>query len=231
VKRIVLITGSTRGIGFSAAAEFLRQGDRVAILCRHQRHVDEAVRDLSSVGKEEDVLGLVGDVRKPSDIAAVMDRCLDHYGRLDVLVNNAGVAVYKPIASTTDGDWDRIIDTNLKGTFLFLRRAVETMRKQGKGIIINISSGLGVEGLAGFSAYCASKFGVVGLTKAVSDELAGSGVKIYAVLPGAVDTTLIADSGLEIDPSELLKPDYLGRRIVRAAAGKEESGTLIEVYS
>ena len=105
------------------------------------------------------------------------------------------------------------------------------MKKQTAGVIINISSGLGVEGLAGFSAYCASKFGVVGLTQVMADELTGSGVRVYAVLPGAVDTTLIADSGLEIAPSDLLKPGYLASRIFAVAAGKEKSGTLIEVYS
>jgi 3-oxoacyl-[acyl-carrier protein] reductase len=141
------------------------------------------------------------------------------------------VAVYKPISATTDEDWDRIIDTNLKGTFLFLRQAIDVMQKQRGGIIINISSGLGVEGMAGFSAYCASKFGVVGLIKAGADELAGSGIRVYAVLPGALDTPLVAGSGLEIDPSDLLKPDDLGRRVVEVAAGREESGTLIEVYS
>ena len=89
MKRIVLITGSTRGIGFSTAAGFLRQGDRVAILCRHRRHVTDAVRDLSSIENTEDVLGLVGDVRKPPDVADMMGQCLNHYGRLDILVNNA----------------------------------------------------------------------------------------------------------------------------------------------
>jgi 3-oxoacyl-[acyl-carrier protein] reductase len=193
--------------------------------------VDEALGELAPGAERENVLGLVGDVRKPSDVADITGQCLKRFGRLDILVNNAGVAVYRPITQTTDDDWDRIVDTNLKGTFLFIRQAIPVMEKQGEGIIINISSGLGVEGMAGFSAYCASKFGVVGLTKAVTDELAGTGVRIYAVLPGAVDTSLVADSGLEMDPSDLLKPQYLGQRIVRVAEGKKPSGTLVEVYS
>lgn len=101
MNRTVLITGSTRGIGFSTAAEFLRHGDRVVILCRHRKHV-----------------------------ADITGQCLKRFGRLDILVNNAGVAVYKPISVTTDEDWDRIIDTNLKGTFLFLRQAIDVMQKQ-----------------------------------------------------------------------------------------------------
>jgi 3-oxoacyl-[acyl-carrier protein] reductase len=231
MERIVIITGATRGIGYATAAEFLAGGDRVVIFCRHRKHVDAARETLSSAGKGEQVLGLVGDVRKRKDVERIIEECLNHFGRIDVLVNNAGVAVYKPIEATTDEEWDRIIDTNLKGTFLFLRHVVPVMKKQKAGVIINISSGLGVEGLAGFSAYCASKFGVVGLTQVMADELTGSEVRVYAMLPGAVDTTLVADSVLDIAPADLLKPGYLARRIFAAAAGREKSGTLIEVYS
>ncbi len=228
----MIITGSTRGIGYATAAEFLKHGDRVVIFCRHGEHVNEAVEALSSLGKKNaQVLGLIGDVRRRKDVERIMDECLKRFGRIDILVNNAGVAAYKPIEATTDEEWDRIIDTNLKGTFLFLRHILPVMKRQKTGIIINVSSGLGVEGMAGFSAYCASKFGVVGLTQVAADELAGSGVRVYAVLPGAVDTTLIADSGLDIAPSDLLKPAYLARRIFAAAAGSEKSGALIEVYS
>ena len=168
--RIVIITGSTRGIGYATAAEFLKHGDRVVIFCRHGKHVNEAVETLSSIGKKEQVLGLVGDVRKRKDVERIMDECLERFGRIDILVNNAGVAAYKPMEATTDDEWDRIIDTNLKGTFLFLRRILPVIKQQKTGIIINVSSGLGVEGMAGFSAYCASKFGVVGLTQVAADE-------------------------------------------------------------
>ncbi len=105
------------------------------------------------------------------------------------------------------------------------------VKKQGSGMIINISSGLGVEGEAHFSAYCASKFGVIGLTQVVADETKQSNLYVYAVLPGAVNTTLVSDSGLDLDPSELLAPEYLAERIFEAAKGKRKSGTLFEVYS
>jgi 3-oxoacyl-[acyl-carrier protein] reductase len=231
VNRTVIITGSTRGIGFSTAAEFLRHGDRVIISCRHKKHLDEAMGELSSIGGKERVQGVIGDVRRGQDAEKIVSHCLKNFGRIDVLVNNAGVAVYKPIEETTEDDWDRIVDTNLKGTFLFLKHIIPVMKRQAAGIIINISSGLGVEGMAGFSAYCASKFGVVGLTKVMADEMSEPGIRIYAVLPGAVDTTLLANSGLDIAPSDALKPEQVARRIFAAAAGKEPSGALIEVYS
>jgi NAD(P)-dependent dehydrogenase (short-subunit alcohol dehydrogenase family) len=232
MNRAVLITGSTRGIGYATATRFLQHGDRVAIFCRHKRDSEEAIRRLLDLGGKGNVLGLTGDVRKPVDVERIVDRCFERFSKIDILVNNAGVGVYKPLEETNEKDWDRVIDTNLKGTFLFLHKVIPIMKQQTAGIVINISSGLGVEGMAGFSAYCASKFGVVGLTKVLADEMAPyRNIRIYAVLPGAVDTALLAGSGLEIDPSEVMKPAHVAQRIFDVAAGKERSGTLIEVYS
>jgi 3-oxoacyl-[acyl-carrier protein] reductase len=123
------------------------------------------------------------------------------------------------------------LDTNLKGCFLFIRHVIPLMRKQGKGIIINISSGLGVSGEANFSAYCASKFGVIGLTQSVADETAGTGLHIYAVLPGAVNTKLNWDLHLGMASSELLAPEVVARRIYGLAEGKRKSGQSLTVYS
>ena len=231
MSRVVMITGSTRGIGLATAARFLKNKDRVVIFCRHRGHVLKAKRHLAPFGPAENILGLLGDVRKEKDVSMVVVRCMKHFGRIDVLINNAGIAAYKPVEETGIREWDDIIDTNLKGTFLFIRQAVPIMRRQGGGIIINISSGLGVVGEANFGAYCASKFGVVGLTQVVADETRGTGLRIYAILPGAVDTTLISDSGLELDPSELLDPEYVAGRIFEAAEGRKKTGGLFEVYS
>jgi len=206
-------------------------GDVVIIFCRHKGHGLEARKQLESLGASEDILALTGDVRKEKDVERIVQRCLKQFGGIDILINNAGIAAYKPVEDTSEREWDDIIDTNLKGTFLFIRHVLPVMRKQGSGMIINISSGLGVEGMANFSAYCASKFGLVGLTKVVADETAGSGILVYAVLPGAVNTTLIADTDLDIEPSELMEPEYLAEKIFEAAKGKRKTGALFEVYS
>jgi NAD(P)-dependent dehydrogenase (short-subunit alcohol dehydrogenase family) len=191
VKRTVLITGATRGIGLAAAAEFLNQGDRVVISCRHKKHLQEATGYLQTFGKKENILALVADVQKTRHVKKIVNQCLKWSHRIDILINNAGVAAYKRIEETTDKEWDRIMDTNLKGTFLFLRQVIPIMKSQGTGIIINVSSGLGIEGAANFSAYCASKFGVIGLTKALAEEIPHPGIRVYALLPGAVDTNLL----------------------------------------
>ena len=231
MNRIVMITGSTRGIGFSTAAEFLKQDDRVVIFCRHKEHVTKAIAELTGFGDRENIFGLVGDVRRERDVKRMVARCLKHFGRIDVLVNNAGVAAYKEIEGITRKVWDDILDTNLKGCFLFMRQVIPVMKKQGKGIILNISSGLGVAGEGKFSAYCASKFGVIGLTQSLADEMAGTGIRIYAILPGAVNTKLNWDLDLGMDPSELLAPEYVAEKIFRLAEGKRRSGQSVSVYS
>ena len=231
MKRIVVITGSTRGIGFSTAAEFLKGGDRVVIFCRHEEHVTKAISQLTGFGERQNIFGLVGDVRRERDVKRMVAQSLKHFGRIDVLVNNAGIAAYKEIEEITQKTWDDILDTNLKGCFLFMRQVIPVMKKQGKGIIINISSGLGVAGEAKFSAYCASKFGLIGLTQSMADETADTGLRIYAVLPGAVNTKLNWDLDLGMDPSELLAPQYVAEKILRLAEGKRRSGQSVPVYS
>ncbi len=228
---MVIITGATRGIGFATAAEFLRNKDRVVIFCRHKGHSVKAKKDLLAFGPPENILALSGDVRIEKDVKGIVSGCLKHYGRIDIIINNAGIAAYKPIEETSEREWDDIIDTNLKGTFLFVRQVLPVMKKQGSGIIINIASALGKVGEAGFSAYCASKFGVIGLTQVAADEAVGTGIRVYAILPWAVNTTLLSGSDLQLDPSEVLAPEYVAKRIFEAASGKKKTGSLIEVYS
>ncbi len=231
MNRIVLITGSTRGIGFSSAAEFLKNGDQVVVFCRHREHVAKAMNQLVSFGERQNILGLIGDARNEQDAKRIVAQCLKHFGRIDILINNAGIAVYKELEKMSEKEWDDTLDTNLKGCFLFIRQVVPVMKKKGKGIVINVSSGLGVSGEANFSAYCASKFGVIGLTQSVADETAGTGLRIYAVLPAGVNTKLYRDLGLETESSELLPPERVAKRIFELAEGKRKTGQSVTVYS
>jgi NAD(P)-dependent dehydrogenase (short-subunit alcohol dehydrogenase family) len=157
--RSVIITGSTRGIGYETAKSFLGAGDKVVIFCRHREHALNAKKQLVLNGAQEgNILAMAGDVRKTGDAVRIVSRCARRFSGLHVLVNNAGVAAYKPIGKTGDREWEEIIDTNLKGMFLFIRQALPVMEKQrGGGVIINVASALGVEAEANFSAYCASK--------------------------------------------------------------------------
>ncbi|HEY3374025.1 MAG TPA: SDR family oxidoreductase [Candidatus Aquicultor sp.] len=229
------MTGSTRGIGLATAVEFLKNGDSVTVFCRHQDHVDQALEQLcKNAGLQnpcQNILGLVGDVRMFDDVREIVDATFRNFGRIDVLINNAGVAVWRPIEATSEGEWDDIIDTNLKGSFLFMREVVPIMRHQQSGIIINVSSGLGVEGEANYSAYSASKFGLIGLTQVVADETKDVGIKVYAVLPGAVATKLHLDIHPWEDPSKMMTPEHVAKRIFEIAEGTMPPGESIEVYS
>lgn len=229
--RIVMITGSTRGIGLATAMEFLRAGDRLAIFCRHKDHVEEAKRSLASHGYHEGILDQVGDVRKGADVKRMVAQLPKRFGRIDILINNAGTGALNPIEKMSEKEWDDVLDTNLKGPFLFMREVIPIMKRQGQGVIINISSGLGVVGMANLSAYCASKFGVIGLTQVAADETRSSGIKVYAVLPGAVNTQLVKGSGFDLDPSQLMTPEHVAGKIFKLAEGVEKSGRSIEVYS
>lgn len=231
MERIVLITGSTRGIGEATAAAFLKNGDKVAIFCRHQEHVSEAAIRLSAHGDKAHILPLVGDVREPRDVRRIVEECIAAFGHIDVLINNAGIAVWKPVAETTEAEWDAVVDTNLKGAFLCIKEAMPYLQKQGKGIIINISSGLGAAGQAKYSAYSSSKFGLIGLTECVADELHGSDVKAYAVLPGAVATKLHLDIHPWERAEDMMTPEHVAERIFEVAKGKRRNGASIEVYS
>lgn len=226
---IVLITGGTRGIGYAAAARFLKNGDRVAILCRHKNHVETAAEQLKALAPADAVLGMAGDVREVKDVRRIVSNTLDRFGRIDVLVNNAGVAVWKPIEETSEQEWDETLDTNLKGSFLFTREVVPVMRKQGYGVIVNISSGLGVSGEARYSAYSASKFGLMGLTQVVAAETRDAGLRVYAVVLGGVATQLHLNIHPWEETSRMMTPDYVADKLFELARGRRETGTSIEV--
>ena len=230
MKRTVIITGSTRGIGLATATEFLQHGDQAVIFCRHKKHVKEAKDQLQrSVGSQE-ILCLVGDVRKAADVRMIVAQTLKRFSRIDILVNNAGIAAMKEIGSMTDALWDDILNTNLRGAFLFSREVIPAMKKQGQGIIINVSSILGIAGEGKFSAYCASKFGMIGLTQSLADETTRHGIRVYAVLPWAVKTKLNAGLNLHLEDSDMLRPEDVAQKIVRLAAGKMNSGACSKIY-
>lgn len=230
MNRVVLITGSTRGIGFATAQAFLDAGDMVTIFCRHLEHVREAFNLLKVRYKKPMILPTIGDVRSQADARRVVAETLDKFGKIDILVNNAGVAVWKPIEQTSKEEFDDVIATNLGGAFLFTKEVAPVMKKQKKGVIINVSSGLGIKGEENYSAYSASKFGIMGLGESVAAEVQNAGIKIYAVLPGAVDTKLHRDIHPWEDPRQMMTPKDVAKHIVKTAEGKMETGRSFEIF-
>jgi 3-oxoacyl-[acyl-carrier protein] reductase len=217
-QRTALVTGSTRGIGKETTLLLLKKGLNVIISSRSQDSVDNVIEEILDKfpSKKENILGLKCDVSKHSEVKTLVDVSVKRFRRIDVLVNNAGIVYFKSIMDTTEEEWDKTIDTNLKGVFLFTKEVLPYMIENKSGVIINVSSGAGKYGFPNLSAYCASKFGVIGLTESVAKEVTGYNVKIMAICPGGVDTKMIKDIvkvGYNASNRNLIKPEEVANKI------------------
>ncbi|PRW64208.1 3-oxoacyl-ACP reductase FabG [Actinopolyspora mortivallis] len=189
-KRTAIVTGGTSGIGLEVTRMLARQGNRVFIGARTQDKVDETAKELQNEGL--DVAGSSCDVRSGTDIQRFVGEAVDRFGEIDVLVNNAGRSGGGVTADIADELWFDVINTNLNSVFLMSREVLNTggMRRKNWGRIINIASTAGKQGVVLGAPYSASKHGVVGLTKALGNELAPTGITVNAVCPGYVETPM-----------------------------------------
>jgi NAD(P)-dependent dehydrogenase (short-subunit alcohol dehydrogenase family) len=189
--KVALITGGTSGIGEAVAYLFAREGAKVAITGRNEsRGHAVTAHILESGGK---AIFLRTDVRHAAECKRAVDTTLQSFGRLDILFNNAGVFYPQTALECSEEEWDLQIDINLKGTFLMSKYALEPMIAQGAGVIVNNSSGWGIVGGDRAVAYCASKGGVVLLTKAMAIDHGRQGVRVNCICPGDVDTPMLPD--------------------------------------
>jgi 3-oxoacyl-[acyl-carrier protein] reductase len=197
--RAALVTGSDRGIGKGIARALAGAGYRVAI-----NYLDDpalamaTVEELREMGAES--LAVQADVSVAADVQRMVTRVVDGFGRIDLLVNNAGVQVWAPLLELTEADWDRVIATNLKGCFLCTQAAARHMRAQGGGGIVNIGSGCNKVPFPGLVSYTASKGGIEMLTKVAALELGPHGIRVNCIAPGAID----------VERTRLERPDYAG---------------------
>ena len=187
--KVAVITGAASGIGLATAIKFAQEGAFIAICDLNQAGIDAAIKEVEAVGGK--ALGYVVDVTKPDQIAAMRDALLAEKGRIDVLVNNAGIVMDAQLIKMTEDQFDKVIDINLKGTYNMARALVDTMVAQGAGVILNASSVVGVYGNFGQTNYAATKFGVIGMVKTWAKELGKKGIRANAVCPGFVATPIL----------------------------------------
>ena len=187
ITKVALITGAARGIGLATAKRFLAEGWAVALIDIEEPQLREAA---TSLADPVNVLALACDVSDAKAVNAATARVNERFGRLDALVNNAGVAVFKPILETDDDEWDRVLAVNLTGPFLCIKAAAPLMREHGGGAIVNITSISGLRASTLRVAYGTSKAGLAHLTKQAAVELASLGIRVNAVAPGPVDTAM-----------------------------------------
>ena len=188
--RVGIVTGATKGIGLACAQEFAKEGAKIVLAGRSEDLGQEAARQIKAGGAE--AIYVKCDVSKSKEVAHLVEKAVQTYGRVDIMVSNAGVNDRAEFLDVTEENWDRVIDTNLKGVFLCGQYAAKQMVKQGSGgVIINMSSVMAVLGLKEQVAYCASKGGINQLTKAMALGLIDKGIRVNAIGPGPVLTELM----------------------------------------
>jgi len=186
-EKVVIITGAKSGIGFATALRFAAEGAKVIVA--DVREATQEVREITKRGAE--ALFVQVDVSSELQVNALIEKTVAAYGHLDVLVNNAGMELAKKVTDTTEVEWDRLINVNLKGVFLCSKAAIPVLRRNGGGVIVNVASELGLVGGSEIAAYCASKGGVVQLTKAMAIDHADDAIRVNCICPGPVSTPLL----------------------------------------
>lgn len=186
--KVAVITGASRGIGRSIAFALAAQGAVIVAVDMDQAATNAVVAELQATGAKS--LAVVGNVTAPADVERMIDAAVEAFGRVDILVNNAGITRDGLLMRMKDEDWDAVLTVNLKGAFLCTRAAFKVMSKQRYGRIINIASVVGQMGNAGQANYCASKAGLIGLTKSNARELAKRNITVNAVAPGFIATAM-----------------------------------------
>lgn len=185
--KVAIITGASSGIGAAMALALAERGARLSLLARNRERLTAVAAQADQVGTSE-TLWLETDIRSEEQVNAAVAATLNRFGRIDVLVNSAGLSLNHAVDGYSLADWQTVLETNLTGTFLTCRAVLPTMKQQREGQIINISSGAGRNGIKNMAAYCAAKFGVIGFSESLALEVRQDNIRVSVLLPGSVAT-------------------------------------------
>lgn len=221
--RVVLITGAGRGIGRALAHAFAAAGAKVALLGKTKKNLLEVQRELKDSGAPTAVLA--ADVSDEGVVSRAVAAAEQQLGPVDVLVNNAGIFAMAPVEKMDALVFDRMLAVNLRGPFLMSRAVLPGMKSRKRGHIVNISSTAGRRGFAGGGAYCASKFGLAGLTEAMRYEARASNVRVTCVYPSTVNTELVKKSGMDFKAERAIQPEDVANAVVSLVAMDDRAMT------
>lgn len=231
-EKVAIVTGAGRGIGQATACLFARQGAHVIAFSQSAAHLDETMARIRD--ESQDARAIAGDVAHEEDVHRLFEETMREFGRVDILVNCAGIVITRPFVDMDVASWDRVIDVNLRGTFLCCREAFRVMAAQRQGVIINLSSLSGVRGVEkfpGLSAYNVSKAGVASLTEILAVEGKPHNIRVCAVSPGAVDTEMLRQAAPHLKAG--MTPDDMAEILLFLVGdtARHLSGTNLEIFS
>ena len=227
--KVAIITGASSGIGRACARAIAGEGAQLVLTARRQERLDQLKKEIEGAGGK--VVTVAGDAREEETAIKTVKAAADAFGRVDILINNTGVGNYKNLVDTNAADYDEMMDTNVRSTFLFARHAVPVMLKQKSGTILMISSMAGVYGFGGEAVYCMTKFAQLGFAQALDRELRESGIKVGAICPGGVKTGFAIGKGRteqSVRESNMLDPEDVAGVVLMACTQSPKS-RIIEV--
>jgi 3-oxoacyl-[acyl-carrier protein] reductase len=238
-KKTAIITGSSRGIGKETAIILAKKSVNVVICSRTQSEINSTVEEINKQTGNSNVLGIKCDVSIPSEVNSFVKSTIEKFGSstIDILVNNAGVAFNRKLIDTSEEEWDQTINSNLKGAFLFTKAVLPYMISNGSGLILNVNSGAGKAGFSDLSAYCASKFGLVGLAESLALEVSEyANIRVLTIFLGEVATKMWQEYDFRYyqkNKSKMLQPHDVAEKIAEliSDAKSYKNGDSFEMYS
>jgi 3-oxoacyl-[acyl-carrier protein] reductase len=233
-----IVTGSGRGIGKETAVLLTRKGANVVVCSRTDSEVRSVVKEIQKLNGKANVLGVKCDVSVSSQVNSLIRSTIEKFGSetIDILVNNAGVAFNKRLVDTSEQEWDQTINTNLKGSFLLAKAVLPHMIKRKSGVIVNVNSGAGKAGFSNLSAYCAGKFGLLGLAESLALEVGEYNIRVMTIFLGQVATKMWQDFDkiyYERNKKRMLDPHSVAEKIAEMIfdAKSYKNGDSFEMYN
>jgi len=207
--KVALVTGASRGIGLAIARSLARTGAKVGLCARDGKRLQAIVDEFGQSGIK--AAGVPADLSRTSDICSALRRTEEALGPVDILINNAGIGFFGPVQEASEENWDAVLNVNLKAVFMLSKAVAPGMIRAHSGHIINIASLAGKSAFSGGSIYCASKWGLLGLTQCMAEDLRPHGIRVSAICPGSVNTEFSAHVGK--DPQKMLQPEDVAHAV------------------